>query len=156
MVVDQNATNPWRTFANHQQIVLWENHRLRVPDREQRLKETKQNVYPRFIKAIIHHFISKDKSISMRNIIFMHTVRDDSILGLMRFVSKSDEYQVYGALLLEGVTNQQMQDSPAYKTYLVFATRVATPKKAKKFMKPASPSNKKALVDINETVQKDT
>ncbi|GKG51548.1 hypothetical protein Tco_0541932, partial [Tanacetum coccineum] len=78
--------------------------------------------YLRFTMAIIHHFISKYKSIFMRYKIFMHTVRDGSILGPMRFVSKFDEYQVYGALLPEGMTNQQMQDSPAYKTYLAFAT----------------------------------
>ncbi|GJW74577.1 hypothetical protein Tco_0133947, partial [Tanacetum coccineum] len=35
---------------------------------------------------------------------------------------ESDEFQVYGALLPEGMTNQQMRDSPAYKTYLAFAT----------------------------------
>ncbi|GKD33433.1 retrovirus-related pol polyprotein from transposon TNT 1-94 [Tanacetum coccineum] len=89
--------------------------------------------YPRFTKAFIHHFISKDKSIPIRNRIFMHTVRDDSILGSLRFVSKSDEYQVYGALLPEGMTNQQMRDSPAYKTYLAFVTGAATPKKSRKF-----------------------
>nr|GEV63836.1 hypothetical protein [Tanacetum cinerariifolium] len=36
---------------------------------------------------------SKDKSISMRNKIFMHTLRDDNVLGTLRLVSKSDEYQ---------------------------------------------------------------
>ncbi|GKF07741.1 hypothetical protein Tco_0041965 [Tanacetum coccineum] len=35
--------------------------------------------YPRFTKAIIHHFITKDKSILMRKM-FMHTAQDDSIL----------------------------------------------------------------------------
>nr|GFA93090.1 hypothetical protein [Tanacetum cinerariifolium] len=49
--------------------------------------------YPRFTKAIIHHFITKDKSISMRNIMFMHTTQFDSILGPMRFVSKSEDFQ---------------------------------------------------------------
>nr|GFB50936.1 hypothetical protein [Tanacetum cinerariifolium] len=53
----------------------------------------------------------------------------DSILGTLIFVSKSDEYQVYGALLPEGMTNQQMRDSPTYKTYLSFATGAATPRK---------------------------
>ncbi|GKC69701.1 hypothetical protein Tco_1115584 [Tanacetum coccineum] len=110
--------------------------------------------YPRFTKVIIHHFISKDKSISMRNRIFMHIVRDDSVLGTLRFVSKYDEYQVYGALLPEGMTNQQMRDSPAYKTYLAFATGVATPKKARKFKKPASPSKKKTLVAVEEPAEK--
>nr|GEU88325.1 retrovirus-related Pol polyprotein from transposon TNT 1-94 [Tanacetum cinerariifolium] len=40
-------------------------------------KKQEKMYYPRFTKAIIHHFISKDKSVSMRNRIFMHTVRDD-------------------------------------------------------------------------------
>nr|GFB75661.1 hypothetical protein [Tanacetum cinerariifolium] len=40
----------------------------------------------------------------------------------MRFVSKADDYQVYGALRSEVLTNQKMRDSPAYKIYLAFAT----------------------------------
>ncbi|GJZ42070.1 hypothetical protein Tco_0588956 [Tanacetum coccineum] len=108
-------------------------------------KKQEKMYYPRFTKVIIHHFISKDKSISMRNRIFMHIVRDDSVLGTLRFVSKFDEYQVYGALLPEGMTNQQMRDSPAYKTYLAFSTGATTPKKARKFKKHASPSKKKTF-----------
>ncbi|GJR87952.1 hypothetical protein Tco_0211963 [Tanacetum coccineum] len=117
-------------------------------------KKQEKMYYPRFTKVIIHHFISKDKSISMRNIIFMHTVCDDSVLGTLRFVSKSDEYQVYGALLPERMSNQQLRDSPAYKTYLSFATGAATPKKAKKFKKLAYPSKKKTLVAIEEPAEK--
>ncbi|GJV26397.1 hypothetical protein Tco_1379092 [Tanacetum coccineum] len=65
-------------------------------------------------------------------------------------MSKSDEYQVYGALLLEVITNQKMRNSPAYKTYLAFATGAATPKKARKFKKPASPSKKRTLIIVEE------
>nr|GEV26341.1 hypothetical protein [Tanacetum cinerariifolium] len=72
----------------------------------------------------------------------------------MRFVSKSNEYQVYGELLPDDMTNQQMRNSPAYKTYLAFATGAATPKKARKFKKPASPSKKKDLIAIEEPIEK--
>ncbi|GKC45289.1 hypothetical protein Tco_1063011 [Tanacetum coccineum] len=106
--------------------------------------------YPRFTKAIIHHFITKDKSTSMRNIMFMNTARDDSILGPLRFVSKSDDFQVFGALLPNRMTNQQILDSDAYKTYLAYATGEASPKKKRKFKKPASPSKKRTLVTIEE------
>ncbi|GKD58877.1 hypothetical protein Tco_1296386 [Tanacetum coccineum] len=106
--------------------------------------------YPRFTKAIIHHFITKDKSISMRNEMFMHTALDDSILGPMRFVSKPDDFQVYGALLPEVMTNQKMWNSPTYKTYLAYATGVVTPKKVRKFKKPSSPSKKRTLVIVEE------
>ncbi|GKD60900.1 hypothetical protein Tco_1298409 [Tanacetum coccineum] len=117
-------------------------------------KKQEKIYYPIFTKAIIYHFISRDKSISIRNRIFMHTVRDDSILGSLRFVSKSDEYQVYGELLPERMTNQQMRDSPAYKNYLAFAIGAATPKKERKFKKHGSPSKKKDLVAVEEPVEK--
>ncbi|GJS80795.1 hypothetical protein Tco_0730676 [Tanacetum coccineum] len=106
--------------------------------------------YPIFIKAIIHHFITKDKSISMRNRMFMHTAQDDSILGPMRFVSKSDDFQVYRSLLPNRMTNQQMWDSTAYNTYLAYATCAASPKMKRKFKKPASPSKKRTLVTVEE------
>ncbi|GKB43261.1 hypothetical protein Tco_0888203 [Tanacetum coccineum] len=78
------------------------------------------------------------------------STKDDSILGPMRFVSKADDYQVYGALLPEVMTNQKMRDSPAYKTYLSFATGASSPKKARKYKKPASPLKKRTLVIVEE------
>ncbi|GKE01033.1 hypothetical protein Tco_1389016 [Tanacetum coccineum] len=86
----------------------------------------------------------------MRYRMFMHTARDDNILGLMRFVSKSDDFQVYRALLPNRMTNQQMLDSDAYKTYLAYAIGVASLKMKMKFKKPASPSKKRTLVTIEE------
>ncbi|GJW40173.1 retrovirus-related pol polyprotein from transposon TNT 1-94 [Tanacetum coccineum] len=73
----------------------------------------KENMpYPRFTKAIIHHFISKE------------------------------------------MTNLKMQNSPSYKTYLAFTIGASTPKKARKFKKPASPSKKKTLVAVEEPAKK--
>ncbi|GKE41094.1 hypothetical protein Tco_1464499 [Tanacetum coccineum] len=106
--------------------------------------------YPRFTKAVIHHFITKDTTISMRNRLFMYTAQDVCILSTMRFVSKSEEFQVYGALLHEVMTNQKMRNSRAYKTYLTYATGAATPKKARKFKKPDSPLKKRTLVIVEE------
>ncbi|GKC00095.1 hypothetical protein Tco_0986231 [Tanacetum coccineum] len=62
----------------------------------------------------------------------------------------SGKITVYGALLPEVMPNQKMQDSPAYKTYLAFATGATSPKKARKFKKPASPLRKRTLVTIEE------
>ncbi|GKD17594.1 hypothetical protein Tco_1206752 [Tanacetum coccineum] len=106
--------------------------------------------YPRFTKAIIHHFITKDKSVSMRNRMFMHTAQADNILGPMRFFSKFDDFQVYGALLPNRMTNQQMRDSDAYKSYLAYATGAASPKMKRKLKKPASPLKKRTLVTVEE------
>ncbi|GJZ88724.1 hypothetical protein Tco_0660506 [Tanacetum coccineum] len=106
--------------------------------------------YPKFTKAIIHHFISKDKSISMRNGMFMHTARDDNILGTMRFISKSEDFQIYGAVLPKRMTNQQMRESDAYKTYLSYVTSASSPKMKRKLKTPTSPSKKRTLVIVEE------
>ncbi|GKB39078.1 hypothetical protein Tco_0884020 [Tanacetum coccineum] len=106
--------------------------------------------YPRFTKVVIYHFITKDKTISMRNRLFMHTAQDDCVLSTMKFVSKSEDCQVYRALLPEVMTNQKMRNSSAYKTYLAYDTGAATPKKARRFKKPAFPSKKRTLVTVEE------
>ncbi|GJU15810.1 hypothetical protein Tco_1143776 [Tanacetum coccineum] len=69
-------------------------------------------------------------------------VRNDTLLGTLKFVSKTQDYQIYGALIPDEMINQDIKDSKAYKTYLDFATRRATLKKARKFKKVASPLKK--------------
>ncbi|GJX48045.1 hypothetical protein Tco_0273235 [Tanacetum coccineum] len=71
----------------------------------------------------------------MRNRTFMHTVRDDSLLGSMRFVSRHEDTQVYGAILPKSMTNQAMLDSVAYKTYYAIASGAEPPKSKKPKMK---------------------
>ncbi|GKA17466.1 hypothetical protein Tco_0697303 [Tanacetum coccineum] len=62
---------------------------------------------------------------------FMHTARDDSLPGTMRFVSRHEDTQVYGAILPKSMMNQAMLDSVAYKTYYEIASG-AEPLKSKK------------------------
>nr|GEY41536.1 putative reverse transcriptase domain-containing protein [Tanacetum cinerariifolium] len=86
----------------------------------------------------------------MRNIMFIHTAEDDNILCFMRFVSKSEDFQAYRALLPKVMTNQKMRNYQANKTYLAYATGATTPKNARKFNKLASLSKKRTLVTIEE------
>ncbi|GJR64022.1 hypothetical protein Tco_0010087 [Tanacetum coccineum] len=99
-------------------------------------KKQDKMFYPRFTKIIIHHFLTKDKSISMRNRTFMHIARDDSLLGTMRFISRHEDTQVYGALLPKAMTNQAMLNSDSYMTYYAIATgaeNLRTKKTQKKY-----------------------
>ncbi|GJW14321.1 hypothetical protein Tco_0018454 [Tanacetum coccineum] len=134
--------------------LLWEDFMFQIDNRNTSAARKENMPYPRFTKAIIQHFISKDKSISMRNRQSMHTVQDDSILGSLKFVSKTEEYQMYGALIPAGMTNRKMRDSTAYKTYLAFAIGAVTPKKARQYKKPASLSKKKTLIIVEEPIKK--
>ncbi|GKE52437.1 hypothetical protein Tco_1487593 [Tanacetum coccineum] len=110
--------------------------------------------YPRFTKVIINHFISKDKTISMRNCINLHTIRDDSLLGTLKFVSKTQDYQQYGAQIPDDMINQDIKDYNAYKTCYDFATGKVPPRKARKYKKVASPPRNLSPVKEAEPVKK--
>ncbi|GKB90176.1 hypothetical protein Tco_0962448, partial [Tanacetum coccineum] len=64
--------------------LLWEDFMYQADNREISSARKEHMPYPRFTKVIINHFISKDKTISMRNMINLHTIRDDSLLGSIR------------------------------------------------------------------------
>nr|GEU40016.1 hypothetical protein [Tanacetum cinerariifolium] len=132
--------------------LLWEDFAFQIDSRD--LKKQEKMYYPRFTKAIIHHFLSKDKSISMRNIMFMHTAQDDSVLGNLRFVSKDEDTLVYGALIPAVMTNLKIWDSAAYQTYFSFVTGEATPKSKRIYKKTASLIIKTPTTSPKETPSK--
>ncbi|GJT85492.1 hypothetical protein Tco_1067209 [Tanacetum coccineum] len=97
--------------------------------------------YPRFTKVIIHYFLIQEKSLSWRNKIRIHTSKDDYLINTLRFVSRRESSQIYGAVLPKCLTSTEMKESKAYKTYLGYAIGEVPPKVARKFKK-ASPSKK--------------
>ncbi|GKA31741.1 hypothetical protein Tco_0718046 [Tanacetum coccineum] len=111
--------------------------------------------YPRLTKVIIHHFLIQEKTLSWRNKIGMHTSKDDYLINTLRFVSRKEASQIYGAVLPECLTSLEMKESKAYKTYLGYSTGSVPPKIARKFKK-ASPTKKDSdLVFVDkEPVQK--
>ncbi|GJY42273.1 hypothetical protein Tco_0429543 [Tanacetum coccineum] len=72
----------------------WEDFMFQAENRDISSAHKENMPYPRFIKVIINHFISKDKSISMRNRINLHIIRDDSLLA----IQDSEEYNIYLAV----------------------------------------------------------
>ncbi|GJU86050.1 hypothetical protein Tco_1293596 [Tanacetum coccineum] len=128
--------------------LIWEDLAYQIDNIDS--KKQDKMFYPRFTKIIIHHFLTKDKSISMRNRMFMHTARDDSLLGTMRFISRHEDNHVYGAILPEAMTNQALLDFVGYKTYYAIALGAEPPKSKKSHKKSdsaisfeESPSKKK-------------
>ncbi|GKB62165.1 hypothetical protein Tco_0918351 [Tanacetum coccineum] len=103
---------------------------------------------------MINHFISQNKSISMRNRINLHTLRDDSLLGTLKYVSKTEEHQVYGAVIPKEMINEDILNSTTYKTYYAYASGAKEPKKARKFKKPTSLKLKTVLVSPKEPTKK--
>ncbi|GJR64854.1 hypothetical protein Tco_0010919 [Tanacetum coccineum] len=133
--------------------LLWEDFTYQIDNKV--YKKQEKMYYPRFTKVIIHHFLIQDKTLSWRNKIGMHTLKDDYLINTLRFVSRKEASQIYGAVLPDCLTSPEMKESKAYKTYLSYATGAVPPKIARKFKK-ASPSKKDSVPvqEDEEPVQK--
>ncbi|GKA60311.1 hypothetical protein Tco_0759718 [Tanacetum coccineum] len=121
--------------------LLWEDFTYQIDNKV--YKKQEKMYYPRFTKVINHHFLIQEKSLSWRNRIGMHTSKDDYLINTLRFVSRKEASQIYGAVLPECLTSPKMKESKAYKTYLGYAIGEVLPKVARKFKK-AFPSNKES------------
>ncbi|GJU14319.1 hypothetical protein Tco_1142285 [Tanacetum coccineum] len=145
IVVDQ-MHQPWRTFAT---IVNRSLSRKTTGLDKLRLSRAqilwgiyyKKNVdYVELLwEDFTYQIDNRDKTISKRNKIGMHTSRDDYLINTLRFVSTKEESQIYGARLPKSMTSLEMPETKAYKTHLGYATGVTPPKKALKFNKPTYP-----------------
>ncbi|GJR16498.1 hypothetical protein Tco_0799150 [Tanacetum coccineum] len=128
--------------------LLWEDFIYQIENKV--YKKQEKMYYPRFTKAIIHHILIQEKSLSRRNKIRMHTSKDDYLINSLRFVSAKESTQIYGAILPGCLTSPGMKESKTYKTYLGYATCAVPPKMAQKFKK-ASPSKIDSdLVPVDE------
>ncbi|GKC01299.1 hypothetical protein Tco_0987435, partial [Tanacetum coccineum] len=133
---------PWRTFAtgmfNQKNVdyvaLLWEDFMFQADNREISFARKEHMPYPRFIKVIINHFISKDKTISMRNRINIHTVRNDTLLATPK-----------KAMKFKKVSSPSKKLSPVLEE-----EPVEKPKRAKK------PVNKSTTVPIAGAIIRDS
>ncbi|GJZ33353.1 hypothetical protein Tco_0578789 [Tanacetum coccineum] len=76
--------------------LIWEDLAYQIENKD--AKMTDKIYYLRFTKAIISHYLKQNPSISLRNKLFMHIARDDTILGILKFVSKNEDVQTYYAI----------------------------------------------------------
>nr|GFC92526.1 hypothetical protein [Tanacetum cinerariifolium] len=84
--------------------------------------------YPRFTKVIIDYFMTRKPSISRRNRIHWHYVRDDALFSTIKVVSRHQATQQYGAILPIELTTAEIRNSKAYQEYHACAIGEAAPK----------------------------
>nr|GEV32770.1 hypothetical protein [Tanacetum cinerariifolium] len=94
----------------------------------------------------------KNKYISMRNRLFMHSITNDSALGRLKFVAKNEDNKVYGMSIPDMMINMEIKNSKAYQTYLAFTTGIAIPKKVRKGTKAAITPKKKGSFLANDNI----
>nr|GEV49601.1 hypothetical protein [Tanacetum cinerariifolium] len=91
-------------------------------------KKSNEMYYPRFMKVIINHFMSKDPSILRSNKVNSHYVRDDHMFTTIKLVSRHQNTQQFGTMLPIELTNADIKNSNAYKEYHAVATGATPPK----------------------------
>nr|GEW46778.1 hypothetical protein [Tanacetum cinerariifolium] len=119
--------------------LMWEDFVYKVEHKNS--KKSNEMYYPRFTKVIIHHFMSKDLSIPRRNQVSWHYLRDDHMLFTIKLVSKHQNTQQFDALLPIELTNEEIENSNAYKEYYAIATGAAPPKPKASVRRTRSSSN---------------
>ncbi|GJU94814.1 hypothetical protein Tco_1319570 [Tanacetum coccineum] len=148
VVVDQ-MHQPWRTFKNIDYVeLLWEDFTYQINNKE--FKKQEKMYYHRFTKAIIHHFLLQEKSLSWRNRIGMHTSKDDYLINTLRFFSRKEASQKYGAVLHDYLTILEMKEktSPSKKESELVPGYEEPVKKGKRLKTPAKKSASKPAIGI--------
>nr|GEV50850.1 hypothetical protein [Tanacetum cinerariifolium] len=86
--------------------------------------------------------MSKDPSISRRNKVNWHYVRDYHMFSIIKLVSRHQNTQQFGALLPIALTNDEIRNSNAYKEYYAVATGTTPPKPKASVQKTRSSSDR--------------
>nr|GEV86874.1 hypothetical protein [Tanacetum cinerariifolium] len=106
--------------------LIWEDFVYQMEHKSQ--KRSNEMNYPRFTKVIIDYFMTRKPSISRRNRIHWHYVRDDALFSTIKVVSRHQATQQYGAILPIELTTTEIRNSKAYQEYYACAMGEAAPK----------------------------
>ncbi|GKD97459.1 hypothetical protein Tco_1381356 [Tanacetum coccineum] len=154
MITDFNVNKlhqPWRSFAavinkclSDYAYLLWEDFVYQVENKN--VKKSNEMYYPCFTKVIVNFFMTKDQSIPRRNNVNWHYARDDHMFTTIKVVSRHEDTQLYGAILPNELTNEDIRNSESYKEYYAIASGTEPPKtKARVKKKQVGPDKTKTL-----------
>ncbi|GKA96605.1 hypothetical protein Tco_0818700 [Tanacetum coccineum] len=101
--------------------------------------------YPRFTNVIINFFMTKVQSILRRNSVNWHYAKDDYMFTTIKVVSKPEDTQLYGAILPNELTNEDIKNSESYKEYYAIASG-AEPLKTKASVKKKQVGSDKTTI----------
>ncbi|GKC05666.1 hypothetical protein Tco_0997276 [Tanacetum coccineum] len=92
------------------------------------VKRSNEMYYPRFTKVIVNFFMTKDPSIQRRNRVNWYFARDDPMFTTINVVSRHEDTQLYGAILLNELINEAIKDYESYEEYYAIASGAEPPK----------------------------
>ncbi|GJZ91673.1 hypothetical protein Tco_0663600, partial [Tanacetum coccineum] len=106
--------------------LLWEDFVYQVENKN--VMKSNDMYYPRFTKVIVNFFMTKDQSIPRRNSVNWHYARDDYMFTTINVVSRHEDTQLYGAILPNELTNEDIRNSESFKEYYAIVSGAEPPK----------------------------
>ncbi|GJZ24417.1 retrovirus-related pol polyprotein from transposon TNT 1-94 [Tanacetum coccineum] len=105
-----------------------------------------------FTKVIINYFLLKHSSIPKIHGSRINCIKDDGVLGKLKFISKGEHAQVYGMTIPYVMMNTDIKNSKAYPRYLAISISIVVPKKTRKRMKATTNPTKKGSITAEENI----
>ncbi|GKA53729.1 hypothetical protein Tco_0747044 [Tanacetum coccineum] len=132
--------------------LIWEDFSYHNDNRQ--LKKSIHEImhYPRFTKVIINHFFFIHKSVPKALPSGLHTIKDDYVLGRMKFVRIREDFQEYGKAILDTMLTNAIKKSEAYKEFINYSTGLVPPKKTKGKGPQGKKSAKKVSISANDNI----
>ncbi|GJT79736.1 hypothetical protein Tco_1054078 [Tanacetum coccineum] len=125
---------PWRTLATTANKCLsgkTSDFQYQIDYRQSKIKRREIMPYPRFTKVIIQYFLSQHDFIFKRHGSYINIIKDDGVLGRLKFISKGELTQVYGLPIPDTMVNDEIKNSESYQTYLALSTGTKPLKKGR-------------------------
>nr|GFA99881.1 hypothetical protein [Tanacetum cinerariifolium] len=72
--------------------------------------------------VIINHILSKHNTLSKRPESWTHTIKDDAVLGMLKFVNKGEDHPKYGMSIPDVMMSDTIRNSAHYAKYLARST----------------------------------
>ncbi|GJR63887.1 hypothetical protein Tco_0009952 [Tanacetum coccineum] len=86
--------------------------------------------FPRFTKVIINYFLLQHKSLSKLKFQHYHTIKNDGIVSILKFVRIREDYQEYGLPIPNIMLNDKIKQSDSYQMCLKYSAGLIPPKKS--------------------------
>ncbi|GKC24023.1 hypothetical protein Tco_1026173 [Tanacetum coccineum] len=136
--------------------LIWEEFQYQIDFRQSKLKRREIMPYPRFTKIIINYFLSQHKSLPKRQGSYVNTIKDDGVLGRLKFGSKGKDYQVYGLAIPDTMLTDEIKISDTYQTFLALSTGLIPPNKSRgkgsKGKKATVTPKKKGSITVDDNI----
>ncbi|GJX25845.1 hypothetical protein Tco_0232141 [Tanacetum coccineum] len=119
----------YKENVNYPELIL-EDFSFQIDHMKEKKSRRKTMPFPRFTKVIINHFLSQHKSLSNLKYQHYHTIKDDSIVSILKFVRIGENYQEYRLPIPETMLTEEIKQLESYQMFIKYSTSQIPPKKS--------------------------